>query len=126
MKIEGCCLSISYNAVVPDLAWPTMKKSGSLLTVAAEASCRSADAVIAPERDEIAPEILAQRFDLALVAPAQLEHELVVWRMGIAVEHPIARRDERAASKTPRRQRLHKGVRRRARGSMTHRHRVHQ
>src|SRR5437016_4163604 len=36
---------------------------------------RSADAVISPKRDQVAAQILAERDDLSLEAPPQLEHE---------------------------------------------------
>src|ERR1700730_2744311 len=42
--------------------------------------------LIAPQRDEVAPQILAQRHDLGLEEPAQLLHELLVWGRRLAVD----------------------------------------
>src|SRR6202035_3240591 len=78
MKICGWRLSISYSAVVPLLACPTMKKSGTLCRRPSRAAAGSLDAVIAPETDEIAFEVLAEGHDLGLEAPAQLPREALV------------------------------------------------
>src|SRR5947209_5818819 len=104
MKICGWRRSISYSAVVPLLCWPTTKKSGIL----PRWSCRgcSVEVVIAPQRDEVAAEVLADCHDLMLEAPAQLEHQgLVGGRRGTVHDAPQSHA-QYLASKPPRRQRL--------------------
>src|SRR5437763_1909177 len=76
----------SHVAVVPSLAWPTMKKSGTRPRWAGGGlAARSADALIAPERDEITPQVLAESLDLGLEAAAQEGHELLVGRRRRAI-----------------------------------------
>src|SRR5215813_13658664 len=98
MKMAGCGRSISYSAVVPHLAWPTMKKSGTAPTSPPRRSARSSlDVLIAPACHEVLPEVLAERDYLGLVARAQLRHQRLVERLGRAVQKPfVDRLDEPA------------------------------
>src|SRR5207237_5122645 len=53
---------------------------GALLTLAPPRHARgSGDPVVAPERHEVAVEVIAQRDDLGLEAAAQLAHETFIW-----------------------------------------------
>src|SRR2546421_7121684 len=53
---------------------------GALLTLAPPRHARgSGDPVVAPERHEVAVEVIAQRDDLGLEAAAQLAHETLIW-----------------------------------------------
>src|SRR6478752_4562053 len=60
----------------------------SLANVADAGADRSVYAVVAPQRDQVAVQRLAQRHDLRLEAAAQLEHELLVRRAG-SLEHDL-------------------------------------
>jgi len=60
-------------------SWPTMKKSGNLFCDARGPTDCSAELVIAPERDEVAAEIVAQREHLSPEAAAQFERALERW-----------------------------------------------
>src|ERR1035441_9382888 len=58
-----------------------MKKSGTLTSVEGTTTCDSADTIIAPQRHEVAIQVLAQRHNLGLESATQLQHEpLVGWR----------------------------------------------
>src|SRR5438132_983684 len=90
-----------------------MKKSGMRAAVALPSPAPSDDAVIAPQRHEVAREVLAQRDDLALEARAQLLHErLVRWR-GLAPHRAPHTAVVGSAAQSARAQRLA----RRARGA---------
>src|SRR5436305_3502891 len=52
------------------------------------AGVRSVELVIAPQRHQIALQVLAGRDHLGLEAAAQLGHELVVWRSRISIHDP--------------------------------------
>src|SRR6266566_9175688 len=124
MKICGWRRSISYSAVVPLLCWPTIKKSGTL----PRCSCRgcSVGVVIAPQRDEIATEVLADGHDLMLEAPTQLEHQgLVGGRRGTVHDVPLCHA-QHLASKPPRRQRLEHRLRGARGRTASDRQRMHE
>src|SRR6202020_3084583 len=82
-----------------------MKKLGTFRADASGTAGVSVDAVIAPEADEVAIEVLAERFDLSFEAPAQLVHQLGVdrWRGGAL--HAVDGGD-RSMARATRRQRL--------------------
>src|SRR5438876_11863258 len=81
-----------------------MKKSGTL------PRCNwrghSVDAVIAPQRHQVAAEVLADGHDLMLEAPAQLEHQGLVGGRSGTVHDVLLRHAQKLAPKPPRRQRL--------------------
>src|SRR3954447_8948868 len=86
MRPCGWGRSIWVSAVVPLLGWPTTKKSGTRAPGARAGSAVSVKVLIAPQRDEVAADVLPERGDLVLVAAPQLAHELLVRRRGLAVD----------------------------------------
>src|SRR5437773_7463142 len=99
--MSGWLSSASHSAVVPHFACPTMKKSGTRPRTAGGVAVCSVEAVIAPERDEVALQVLADRLHLGLEAPAQLEHELLVHRLRLAVDGPLLDGVDQVAPQAP-------------------------
>src|SRR4029077_18382229 len=103
-----------------------MKKSGILCSDARRGSRASADAVIAPQRDEIPIEVLAQKKDLTLEAAPQLDREAFIGRRRSAVQDALLSELQRGTPELFRRE----GLQRRLRGSRqraaTDRNGVHQ
>src|ERR1035437_4719916 len=105
---------MSQRAVVPVLGCPTMKKSGMRPPPAparAPASergsgCPSAKLVIAPQRDEVAVEVLAERLHLGSEAPAQLERERLVGGARLGEDDLAPDGAQRLAAQRTRRERL--------------------
>src|SRR5437764_3266829 len=84
-----------------------MKKSGTRPRWAGGGlAARSADALIAPERDEITPQVLAESLDLGLEAAAQEGHELLVGRRRRAIHQALLQRIEDGLAKAVGRERL--------------------
>src|SRR2546427_3982009 len=85
----------------------------------------SADAVIAPERDQITAKVLAERYDLSLEAPPQLEHKRLVGRRRLSVGHAPAQAPHRPGPGQGGYQRIYRFQRtpRSRRAATHHRHR---
>src|ERR1700710_548244 len=99
MKICGWRRSISYRAVVPVLAWPAMKKSGTRPGGrGVGGTSRSVKSVIAPQAHQVAVEVLAERDHLVLVAAAQLTHQLLIGRLWLAEDEIALHGVERPAA----------------------------
>src|SRR4051812_7543472 len=90
--MPGWHSSASQSAVVPHLACPTMKKSGTRPRTAAGAEACSVEAVIAPELDEVPLQVLADRLHLGLEAAAQQVRELRVGRRRRAIHQAALQR----------------------------------
>src|SRR5271155_2396314 len=65
----------------------------------------SGETVIAPQRHEVAFEVLAQREHLCLEAVAQLQHQARIGRLRLAEEDAVSNCHRRLAAQLPRRER---------------------
>src|SRR4030088_2043380 len=83
-----------------------MKKSGTRMRCAAGRAAVSLDIVIAPEREQIALQVVTERDDLGLEAAAQLPHERPIGLLGIAEHEATLRQPQRASTHPSGRERL--------------------
>src|SRR2546421_2431217 len=103
--MSGWRRSISYNAVVPHLGWPTTKKSGTLVATGAPAAGSSVERVIAPQGYQITIQVLAERNHLWTVATAQLTHEALVGRLRPTEDDALSQCAKGVTSQSPGRER---------------------
>src|SRR5271165_6818663 len=87
-----------------------MKKSGTRPLGSRSAPAASAEAVIAPQRHEIAVEVGAEGLHLAPEAASQLERQLLVDRLGLAVDQTATGRVENARANPAGGERLHRAA----------------
>src|ERR1700761_6982348 len=102
-----------------------MKKSGARWRAPASLRGASLEVCIAPLLYEIAIEVLAERLDLSLEAPAKLERERVVGRTRAGSLRAVVRR-QRAPAKPLRGDRLDRGLQRARRGAAPEVQRAHE
>src|SRR5271156_2905324 len=78
-----------------------MKKSGTRVFAPRAAFDASVDAVIAPECNEVAIQVLTESHDLSLEAPAQLQRQLLLGGTGPAVQGVALERLQAAMAQPP-------------------------